>query len=121
MSNLSRRDALKLSLLTAMPFVRHGDLPRLRADRRLGVAAGTERPILPVFREHVVALRDVDDRYLKSRCQRISRGRNLSGLPRNVGSGSRPDAVVVLDAGPHPRPRINGRHATCLHCYCESH
>ena len=39
MSKLSRRDALKLSLLTgAMPFVRHGDLPRLLSDRlRLGI------------------------------------------------------------------------------------
>ena len=53
MSNLSRRDALKLSLLTgAMPFVRHGDLPQLRTDRlRLGIIGvgnrGAAAPRLP--------------------------------------------------------------------------
>ena len=64
MSNLSRRDALKLSLLTgAMPFVRHGDLPRLRTDRlRLGVVGVGNRGaanLAAVSHEHVVALCDV--------------------------------------------------------------
>ena len=46
---LSRRDALKLSLLTsAMPFVRHGDLPRIRRPIALGIigVGSLRRPTL---------------------------------------------------------------------------
>ena len=100
MSNLSRRDALKLSLLTcAMPFVRHGDLSRLRSDRlRLGIIGVGNRGaanLAAVGHEHVVALCDVDDRYLTSAANQYQDAATFRDYREMLEADLDLDAVVV--------------------------
>ena len=124
MSNLSRRDALKLSLLTgAIPFVRHGDLPRLRADRlRLGVVGVGNRGaanLAAVGHEHVVALCDVDDRYLKSAANEYQEAATFRDYREMLEADLDLDAVVVSTPDHTHAPASMAAMQRGLHCYCE--
>ena len=100
MSNLSRREALKLSLLTGtMPFVHHGDLPRIRTDRlRLGIIGVGNRGaanLAAVGHEHVVALCDVDERYLKNATNQYQDAATFRDYREMLEADLDLDAVVV--------------------------
>ena len=124
MSNLSRRDALKLSLLTgAIPFVRHGDLPRLRADRlRLGVVGVGNRGaanLAAVGHEHVVALCDVADRYMTSAANEYQEAATFRDYREMLEADLDLDAVVVSTPDHTHAPASMAAMQRGLHCYCE--
>ncbi|MEC8114323.1 MAG: Gfo/Idh/MocA family oxidoreductase [Planctomycetota bacterium] len=124
MSKLSRRDALKLSLLTgAMPFVRYGDLPRLRTERlRLGIIGVGNRGaanLAAVGHEHVVALCDVDDRYLKSAANEYQDAATFRDYREMLNADLDLDAVVVSTPDHTHAPASMAAMQRGLHCYCE--
>ena len=124
MSNLSRREALKLSLLTGtMPFVHHGDLPRIRTDRlRLGIIGVGNRGaanLAAVGHEHVVALCDVDGRYLKSAANQYQDAATFRNYQEMLEADLDLDAVVVSTPDHTHAPASMAAMQRGLHCYCE--
>ena len=124
MSKLSRRDALKLSLLTgAMPFIRHENVPRLRTDRlRLGVIGVGNRGaanLAAVRHEHVAALCDVDDRYLKNAATQHQGAATFRDYREMLDADLGLDAVVVSTPDHTHAPASMAAMQRGLHCYCE--
>ena len=124
MSNVSRRDALKISMLTgAMPFARHGGFPRIRTDRLrvgvIGVGNQGAANLNAVGHEHVVALCDVDDRYLKSAANQHQDAATFRDYREMLDADLDLDAVVVSTPDHTHAPASMAAMQRGLHCYCE--
>ena len=124
MMNLSRRDALKLSLLTgAMPLTRHENFLRPKSDRlRLGIIGVGNRGsdnLAEVSHEHVVALCDVDDRYLKSAANQYQDAKTYRDYREMLDADLDLDAVVVSTPDHTHAPASLAAMQRGLHCYCE--